>query len=190
MFCFFFFVFNLFFVFLVYFFIYHECSTPFHSKSIFCLHYSTGHTKSWSAILLSFFLFFWQTLTNAKHTPVNVTQMLFVTTHTDLTFAHANLDILKMDTIVQVQSIFCLHCSTGHTKSWSAILLSFFLFFFFLTNIDECKTYPGKCQVNATCNNTHQMQTWIYWRWTQIFLFLVVVFCFNTVDSQNLIFVK
>ena len=28
-------------------------------------------------------------------------------------------------------------------------------FFFFLTDIDECKTYPGKCHVNATCNNTN-----------------------------------
>ena len=24
-----------------------------------------------------------------------------------------------------------------------------------LTDIDECKTYPGKCHGNATCNNTH-----------------------------------
>ena len=31
--------------------------------------------------------------------------MLLVITHTDYTFAHANLDILEMDTIVQVQSI-------------------------------------------------------------------------------------
>ena len=31
----------------------------------------------------------------------------------------------------------------------------FFLFPFpFLKDIDECKTYPGKCRVNATCNNT------------------------------------
>ena len=33
------------------------------------------------------------------------------------------------------------------------ILFSFF--FFFLTDIDECKTYPYKCHVNALCNNTH-----------------------------------
>ena len=32
----------------------------------------------------------------------------------------------------------------------------FYLFsFFFLTDIDECKTYLGKCHVNATCNNTN-----------------------------------
>ena len=31
--------------------------------------------------------------------------MLLVITHTDHTFAHANLDILEMDAIVQVQSI-------------------------------------------------------------------------------------
>ena len=31
--------------------------------------------------------------------------MLFVTTRTDHTFAHANLDILEMDAIVQVHSI-------------------------------------------------------------------------------------
>ena len=30
-----------------------------------------------------------------------------------------------------------------------------FLFFPFLTDIDECKTYSDKCHVNATCNNTH-----------------------------------
>ena len=30
-----------------------------------------------------------------------------------------------------------------------------FSFFLFLTDIDECKTYPDKCHVNATCNNTH-----------------------------------
>lgn len=24
-----------------------------------------------------------------------------------------------------------------------------------MTDIDECKTYPGKCHVNATCSNTH-----------------------------------
>ena len=34
--------------------------------------------------------------------------------------------------------------------------LFFSLFsFFFLTDIDECKTYPYKCHVNALCNNTH-----------------------------------
>ena len=27
--------------------------------------------------------------------------------------------------------------------------------FFFLTDIDKCKTYPYKCHVNALCNNTH-----------------------------------
>ena len=32
---------------------------------------------------------------------------------------------------------------------------SFSSFFFFFTNIDECKTYPDKCHVNALCNNTH-----------------------------------
>ena len=170
--------------------------------------------------------------------------MLFVKTHTDHTFAHANLDILEMDTTVQVQSIFCLHYLTGHTRSLSVILFSFFtffcvtdidecktypgkchtnaicknthgshvcackpgytgdghnctgtvnilppllnrahkelvnhsfvlfpffFFFFFLTNIYECKTYPCKCQVNAICNNRHQIQTWIYWRWTYLF---------------------
>ena len=26
---------------------------------------------------------------------------------------------------------------------------------FFLTDIDECKTYSAKCHVNAICNNTH-----------------------------------
>lgn len=31
--------------------------------------------------------------------------MLLVVTHTDYTFAHANLGILEMDTIVQVHSI-------------------------------------------------------------------------------------
>ena len=32
---------------------------------------------------------------------------------------------------------------------------SFFLFsFFFLTDIDEYKTYPDKCHLNATCYNT------------------------------------
>ena len=65
------------------------------------------------------------------------------------------------------------------------LIFSLLSFFFFLTNIDECKTYPSKCQVNATCNSTHQMKTWIYWRWTQLFLFVVVVFCFNTVESQK-----
>ena len=34
--------------------------------------------------------------------------MLLVTTHTDHTFAHANLDILEMDAIVQVQSIISI----------------------------------------------------------------------------------
>lgn len=33
------------------------------------------------------------------------------------------------------------------------ILFSFFLFF--LRDIDECKTYPRKCHVNVTCNNTN-----------------------------------
>ena len=65
------------------------------------------------------------------------------------------------------------------------LIFSLFSFFFFLTNIDECKTYPSKCQVNATCNSTHQMKTWIYWRCTQLFLFVVVVFSFNTVESQK-----
>ncbi|CAH3164840.1 unnamed protein product, partial [Pocillopora meandrina] len=41
------------------------------------------------------------------------------------------------------------------------------------TDIDECKTYSNKCDVNALCNNTHgsrlHMQTWIYWRWTQLY---------------------
>ena len=32
------------------------------------------------------------------------------------------------------------------------ILFSFFSFI--LKDIDECITYPGKCHVNATCNNT------------------------------------
>ena len=32
---------------------------------------------------------------------------------------------------------------------------SLFFFIFFLTDIDECKTYPYKCHVNALCNNTH-----------------------------------
>ena len=26
---------------------------------------------------------------------------------------------------------------------------------FFLTDIDECQTYPDKCHINALCNNTH-----------------------------------
>ena len=33
---------------------------------------------------------------------------------------------------------------------------SYILFsFFFVKDIDECKTYPDKCHVNATCNNTY-----------------------------------
>ena len=32
---------------------------------------------------------------------------------------------------------------------------SFLFFPFFLTDIDECKTHPGKCHTNAICNNTH-----------------------------------
>ena len=40
-----------------------------------------------------------------------------------------------------------------YSTFFSYILFSFFLFF--LKDIDECKTYPDKCHVNATCNNTY-----------------------------------
>ena len=86
-------------------------TVPKNCKRVF--HFFHRHVHVWLLnknqipffILFSFFLFFWQILTNAKHTPTNVTSMLLVTTRTDHTFAHANLDILEMDTTVQVQSI-------------------------------------------------------------------------------------
>ena len=58
----------------------------------------------------------------------------------------------KLQTSSPLFSYVYIYCSWIKTKSH----FSFFPFLpFFLTDIDECKTYPGKCHVNATCNNTH-----------------------------------
>ena len=50
---------------------------------------------------------------------------------------------------------FCIK----NTSHFSFFSLSFSsspsFFFFFFTDVDECKTYPDKCHVNALCNNTH-----------------------------------
>ena len=81
-----------------------QTSIPLFSYTCTCMTFEKK-TKSLSLYSFLFFPFFWQILTNAKHTPTNVTSMLRVTTRTDRTFAHANLDILEMDTTVQVQSI-------------------------------------------------------------------------------------
>ena len=75
-------------------------------------------------------------------------------------------------------------------KNQIPFLIFSLLSFFFFTNIDECKTYPSKCQVNATCNSTHQMKTWIYWRWTQLFFYLLLLFSVLIPwKVKNLIFV-
>ena len=100
----------------------------------------------------------------------------------------------------------------------SFILCSFY--FFFLTDIDECKTYLNKCHVNATCNNTYgshvctckpgytgdgrnctgtinnlrsfHIRFDYYSNFCLLLLFSLFVClfaCFNTVESQDLIFV-
>ena len=92
--------------------------------------------------------------------------------------------------------------------------------FFFLTDIDECKTYLNKCHVNATCNNTYGSHVCTckpgytgdgrnctgtinnlrsfhicfdyYSNFCLLLLFSLFVClfaCFNTVESQDLIFV-
>ena len=48
---------------------------------------------------------------------------------------------------------FCIK-NTSHFHSFLFLFLLLLLFFFF-TDVDECKTYPDKCHVNALCNNTH-----------------------------------
>ena len=52
---------------------------------------------------------------------------------------------------------YFFHTCTYMTLEWkpNPIFLFFSLFSLFLTDIDECKTYPSKCQVNAICNNTN-----------------------------------
>ena len=81
--------------------------------------------------------------------------------------------------------VFCICCCfffctfmTLNKHQIPFLIFSLLFLFFFLTNIDECKTYPGKCQVNATCNNTHQIQTRISWRWTQLFFVCCCCFLF------------
>ena len=92
-----------------------------------------------------------------------------------------------------------------------------FSFYFFLTDIDECKTFPGKCHVNATCNNTHGSHVCtckpgytgdgrnctgtvnnlrslqIIFDYNDIFCLLLLLFFFvvffDTTESQDLIFV-
>ena len=82
-------------------------------------------------------------MTNAKHTPTNVTSMLLVTIRMDHTFADANLDILEMDATVLVQLII--------SEAFLFVLTIITIFCLLL-----------------------------------LFLF-VCLFCFNTVESQDLI---
>ena len=44
------------------------------------------------------------------------------------------------------------------TLEWrhTPIFHSFLFFSSLCTDIDECRTHPGKCHVNAICNNTHR----------------------------------
>ena len=58
--------------------------------------------------------------------------MLLVKTRTDHTFAHANLDILEMDTTVQVQSIISEAFIFVFTVIGYLFLLLLFLFVCFL----------------------------------------------------------
>ena len=62
--------------------------------------------------------------------------MLLVTTHTDHTFAHANLDILEMDAIVQVQSIILEAFRFVLTIMMNFCLLLLLLLFFVLFCFD------------------------------------------------------
>ena len=60
----------------------------------------------------------------------------------------------KLQTSIPLFSYTCT-CMTFEKKNQIPFPLFFSLFsFFFLTDIDECKTYPDKCHVNALCNNT------------------------------------
>ena len=61
--------------------------------------------------------------------------MLLVKTHTDHTFAHANLDILEMDTTVQVQSIISEAFIFVFTVIGYLYLLFLFLFVCFFVLI-------------------------------------------------------
>ena len=65
--------------------------------------------------------------------------MLLVTTHKDHTFAHANLDILEMDAIVQVQSIISIA-----SRFFSTIIYN--VLFVFVAIVDFW--YHGKPRFN------------------------------------------
>ena len=67
--------------------------------------------------------------------------MLFVTTRTDHTFAHANLDILEMDATVQVQSI------TSEAFIFVlTITMNFCLLFLFFLSVHEAAGARTKCR--------------------------------------------
>ena len=58
----------------------------------------------------------------------------------------------KLQTSILLFSYMYLYDSWIKTKSHFSFFSLFFSFI--LKDIDECITYPGKCHVNATCNNT------------------------------------
>ena len=134
-----------------------------------------------------------------------------------LFFCLCNMNRMKPKNCKRVFHFFHIH-KMNKNQIPSFILCSFYLFF--LTDVDECKTYLNKCHVNATCNNTNgshvctckpgytgdgrnctgtinnlrsfHIRFDYYNNFCLLLLFLLFVclfVCFNTVESQDLIFV-